>query len=122
MDDDFYKQHAQRVRDLADKADPFTRKRLLDLADKYDAKDQQAEPGIEDDRAADTRASGPNPFPAQTDIGRFLPEAQPRLGGLGAWRRSRAGRTFVSRPAESIRPRPGCSRDSECLKTPSNVV
>jgi hypothetical protein len=38
MDDDFYKQHAQRVRDLADKADPFTRKRLLDLADKYDAK------------------------------------------------------------------------------------
>lgn len=25
MDDDFYKQHAQRVRDLADKADPFTR-------------------------------------------------------------------------------------------------
>jgi hypothetical protein len=38
MDDDFYKQYAQRVRDLADKADPFTRKRLLDLADKYDAK------------------------------------------------------------------------------------
>jgi hypothetical protein len=37
MDDDFDKQHAQRVRDLADKADPFTRKRLLDLADKYDA-------------------------------------------------------------------------------------
>lgn len=38
MDDGFYKQHAQRVRDLADKTDPFTRKRLLDLADKYDAK------------------------------------------------------------------------------------
>jgi hypothetical protein len=38
MDDDFYKQHVQRVRDLAHKADPFTRKRLLDLADKYDAK------------------------------------------------------------------------------------
>jgi hypothetical protein len=38
MDDDFCKQHAQRVRDLADKADPFTRKRLLDMAHKYDAK------------------------------------------------------------------------------------
>ena len=38
MNDDFYKQRAQRVRDLADKADPFARKRLLDLADKYDAK------------------------------------------------------------------------------------
>jgi hypothetical protein len=38
MDDDFYKWHAQRLRDLAHKADPFTRKRLLDLADKYDAK------------------------------------------------------------------------------------
>ena len=71
MDDDFYKQHAQRVRDLADKADPFTRKRLLDLADKYDAKDQQAEPGIEDDRAADTRASRPNPSLDQADIGRL---------------------------------------------------
>ena len=38
MDDDFYKQHAQRVRDLADKGDPFSRKRLLDLADKSAAK------------------------------------------------------------------------------------
>jgi hypothetical protein len=38
MNDDFYKQQAQRVRDLAEKADPFTKKRLLDLADKYDAK------------------------------------------------------------------------------------
>jgi len=35
MNEDFYKQQAQRVRDLADKADPFTKKRLLDLADKY---------------------------------------------------------------------------------------
>jgi hypothetical protein len=38
MNEDFYKQQAQRVRDLADKADPFTKKRLLDLADKYEVK------------------------------------------------------------------------------------
>jgi hypothetical protein len=38
MDQAFYRQQALRVRDLADKADPFTRKRLLDLADSYDAR------------------------------------------------------------------------------------
>jgi hypothetical protein len=38
MNDDFYKQQTQRIRDLAERADPFTRKRLLDLADKYDVK------------------------------------------------------------------------------------
>lgn len=38
MDQEFFKQRALRVRDLAEKADPFTRKRLLDLAGKYDAK------------------------------------------------------------------------------------
>lgn len=38
MDHEFYRQQAQRVRDLADMADPFTRKRLLDLADQCDAK------------------------------------------------------------------------------------
>jgi hypothetical protein len=37
MNSEFYKQQAQRVRDLASRADPFTRKRLLDLAEKYDA-------------------------------------------------------------------------------------
>jgi hypothetical protein len=37
MDQEFYRQQAQRVRDLAERADPFTRKRLLDLADRYDA-------------------------------------------------------------------------------------
>ena len=31
-------QQALRARHLAEKADPFTRKRLLALADKYDAK------------------------------------------------------------------------------------
>lgn len=36
MDQEFCRQQAQRVRDLAERADPFTRKRLLDLADRYD--------------------------------------------------------------------------------------
>ena len=38
MDQEFYRQQAQRARDLAERADPFTRKRLLDLADGYDVK------------------------------------------------------------------------------------
>ncbi|MFQ3451767.1 hypothetical protein PMN64_00360 [Bradyrhizobium sp. UFLA01-814] len=38
MDHVFFREQALRVRDLAEKADPCTRKRLLDLADKYDAK------------------------------------------------------------------------------------
>lgn len=37
MEQEFYRV-AQRVRDLADKADPFTRRRLLKLAESYDAK------------------------------------------------------------------------------------
>ncbi|WP_027515719.1 hypothetical protein [Bradyrhizobium sp. WSM1417] len=37
MDVEFYRGLAQRARDLADKADPFTRKRLLVLAEGYDA-------------------------------------------------------------------------------------
>jgi hypothetical protein len=38
MDQEFYRQQAQRARDLAEKADQFTRKRLLALAERYDAK------------------------------------------------------------------------------------
>jgi hypothetical protein len=38
MNDEYFKQQAQRVRSLADKADPFTKKRLLALAETYDAK------------------------------------------------------------------------------------
>jgi hypothetical protein len=38
MDQEFYRQQAQCVRDLAERADPFTRKCLLNLADSYDAK------------------------------------------------------------------------------------
>ena len=38
MSDEYFKQQAERVRALADNADPFTKRRLLDLAEKYDAK------------------------------------------------------------------------------------
>jgi hypothetical protein len=36
--EEFYGSFAHRARDLAKKADPFTRRRLLDLAKRYDAK------------------------------------------------------------------------------------
>lgn len=36
MNEDFYKQRAQEVRDIAAKADPFIKPRLLDLANRYD--------------------------------------------------------------------------------------
>lgn len=36
--EEFYSGFAQRARDLAERADPFTRRRLLDLAKRYDAK------------------------------------------------------------------------------------
>jgi hypothetical protein len=36
MNDDYFKEQAARVRAIADRADPFTRKRLLDLAERYD--------------------------------------------------------------------------------------
>jgi hypothetical protein len=38
MNDEYFKRQADRVRAMADKADPFTKKRLLDLAERYDAK------------------------------------------------------------------------------------
>jgi hypothetical protein len=38
MNDDFYKQRAREVRDIAAKADPFVKQPLLDLADRYDGK------------------------------------------------------------------------------------
>ncbi|KRR29878.1 hypothetical protein [Bradyrhizobium retamae] len=36
--EEFYSGFAQRARDLAEKADPFTKRRLLELAQRYDAK------------------------------------------------------------------------------------
>jgi hypothetical protein len=38
MNDDFFEKQAARVRAIADRADPFTKKRLLDLAEKYDVR------------------------------------------------------------------------------------
>jgi hypothetical protein len=38
MEQEFYRQQAQRARELAERADPFTGKRLLDLVDSYDVK------------------------------------------------------------------------------------
>ena len=38
MDQEYFRQQAQRVRDLAERADPFIRRRLLDLAERYDVK------------------------------------------------------------------------------------
>ena len=38
MNDEYFKEHAARVRTIASFADPFTKKRLLDLAERYDTK------------------------------------------------------------------------------------
>ena len=37
MDDAFYRDRARHIRQLADEADPFIKKRLLRLASNYDA-------------------------------------------------------------------------------------
>ena len=37
MDDDFYKERARQIREVAAQADPFIKKRLLRLAGNYDA-------------------------------------------------------------------------------------
>ncbi|MBR0808466.1 hypothetical protein JQ636_33470 [Bradyrhizobium japonicum] len=42
--EEFYGDFAQRARDLAEKADPITRRRLLDLAKRYDAKSRPGSP------------------------------------------------------------------------------
>lgn len=38
LEQDFYRSKAYRVRELAGGADPFTRRRLLALAERYEAK------------------------------------------------------------------------------------
>ena len=43
--EDFYRGFAKRARDLAENADPFTRRRLLDLAKRYDLKSKPGSPG-----------------------------------------------------------------------------
>lgn len=51
--EDFYRGFAQRTRDLAEKADPFTRRRLLDLTQRYDLKSR---PGSGNDGLCRRRA------------------------------------------------------------------
>jgi len=38
MNDAYFREQSHRVRAIADKADPFTRKRLLALAESYEAR------------------------------------------------------------------------------------
>jgi hypothetical protein len=41
MEQEFYRGLAERVRGMAEKADPFTRRRLLDLANRYETRGGQ---------------------------------------------------------------------------------
>ncbi len=50
--EEFYRGFAQQARELAEKADPFTRRRLLELARRYDA---QSKPGYQSARTAPPR-------------------------------------------------------------------
>ncbi|WP_247297380.1 hypothetical protein [Bradyrhizobium sp. 179] len=43
--EEFYRGFAQRARNLAENADPFTRRRLLDLAQRYDLKSKPGSGG-----------------------------------------------------------------------------
>jgi hypothetical protein len=40
LDDDFNRRHALLIRELASRADPFIKRRLLDLAPRYEKKSQ----------------------------------------------------------------------------------
>jgi hypothetical protein len=46
MDANFLKAHAERCRLLAENADEFTKRRLLDLAAHYDKRVKAAEPSV----------------------------------------------------------------------------
>ena len=54
--EEFYRSFAQRARDLAENADPFTRRRLLDLAQRYDLKSRA---GASGGRSIPPRATPP---------------------------------------------------------------
>jgi hypothetical protein len=69
MDQELYRGFAQRARDLTDKADPITRKRLLDFAAGYDVKVGRSRP-------ASTFAEWP--------LRRTVPPASPLAGSTEA--------------------------------------
>jgi hypothetical protein len=56
MNEDFYTDRARTIRYIADRADPFTKKRLLDLADRYEKKPRKPIPlpavAVSDDKRA----------------------------------------------------------------------
>jgi hypothetical protein len=46
MDDEFLKKRARQVRELAKKADPFTKRRLIILADDYEKQLKKPESSV----------------------------------------------------------------------------
>ena len=44
MNEDYFKEQAARLRTIASKADPFTKRRLLDLAERYDGRKSARQP------------------------------------------------------------------------------
>jgi hypothetical protein len=44
MNEDYFKEQAARIRQIASNADPFTKRRLLDLAEKYDGRKSARRP------------------------------------------------------------------------------
>ena len=44
MNEDYFSEQAARLRNIASTADPFTRRRLLDLAEKYDERKSARRP------------------------------------------------------------------------------
>jgi len=66
MNDAYFKEQSRRVRAIADNADPFTKKRLLALAESYDARigrpsramRQLPVVGISDEKPAEHRDDG----------------------------------------------------------------
>ncbi|WP_136626490.1 hypothetical protein [Bradyrhizobium macuxiense] len=57
MDESFRKERAGMVRDLAAKADPFVKRRLLDLANRYDSADRPDATAATPDNLEITRSS-----------------------------------------------------------------
>jgi hypothetical protein len=61
LDEEFNKDRARLVRDLAAKADPFVKKRLLDLLARYEGKKTSRRlplPSIDGDKHADDKHGG----------------------------------------------------------------
>jgi hypothetical protein len=46
MDDDFYRERARQIREVATQADPFIKRRLLRLAGNYDAMVTRTRPAV----------------------------------------------------------------------------